>query len=150
MTEKTFVWRTNYTTLPGTRLANSTTLCTVGVTWDANCCHNQMRRISSFSTVEDATSGLEHTTGGCRTKEIIYYKHVDSSTLFSWEANVKQIEFRCKLLFTYCQYDSEWKFGHCIKYFDLSIHYNYSRYIFRNHIIYRSKRLKLGEFKVNS
>jgi len=44
--------------IPGTLLANSTTLWTLGVTRDANCCHNHTRCCSSDSAVEDATSGL--------------------------------------------------------------------------------------------
>jgi hypothetical protein len=43
--------------VPGTLLANSTTLWTLGVTRDANCCHNHTRCCSSDSAVEDATSG---------------------------------------------------------------------------------------------
>lgn len=40
---------------PGTRLANSTTLCTLGVMFVANCCHNHTRCCSRDSAVELAT-----------------------------------------------------------------------------------------------
>lgn len=50
--------------LPGTLLANSTTLCTVGVMCTASCCHNHIFCCSSLSAVEDATSGLEHPCAG--------------------------------------------------------------------------------------
>lgn len=50
--------------LPGTRLANSTTLCTVGVMCAANCCHSHIFCCSSLSAVDDATSGLEHPWAG--------------------------------------------------------------------------------------
>lgn len=66
--------------LPGTRLANSTTLCTVGVMCAASCCHNHIFCCSSPSAVEDATSGLVHPCAGFasgnRTKRTISAKRV--------------------------------------------------------------------------
>lgn len=43
---------------PGTRLANSTTLWTLGVIHAANCCHNQTRWDSRDSAVELATFNI--------------------------------------------------------------------------------------------
>lgn len=48
---------------PGIRFANSTTLCTDGVTLVANCCHSQILWDSTVSAVEDAASGSSGLAG---------------------------------------------------------------------------------------
>ena len=48
---------------PGTLFANSTTLCTDGVTLVANCCHSHIRWDSTVSAVEDAASGSSGLAG---------------------------------------------------------------------------------------
>lgn len=48
---------------PGIRFANSTTLCTDGVTLVANCCHSQILCDSTVSAVEDAASGSSGLAG---------------------------------------------------------------------------------------